>query len=122
MMFLFFFWGVGGVFSMLGCSRGVGPDCGVQRLSYVVEPAHDGAPCMFDEPLLLYWSDEGITASIWDKETNVWIYHTYGWLEVDKAPGDGEATYGIFEGGFFFPGVCPIVWNASAAVESAHED
>ena len=94
--------------------------CGGRTLSYVAEPTSSGAPCMFDQPLLLYWSVEGITASIRDG-LGEWIYYTYTWEEIGVDPSVGGTSYGIVDDGFFFPGPCQVYWRPPDVQQSGHE-
>lgn len=79
------------------------------RLSYVTKPMTNGTRCMYDRPGLLYWSSQGLTATVLSK--GQWVYHTYTWDYIGIEPSAGEVSYGINNGRLIFPGDQRAIWT-----------
>ena len=79
------------------------------QLSYVAKPMANGTRCMYDRPGLLYWSSQGLTATVLSK--GQWVYHTYTWEFIGTEPSAGEASYGVDGGRLIFPGDRRAIWT-----------
>lgn len=79
------------------------------RLSYVAKPMTNGTRCMYDRPGLLYWSSQGLTATVLSK--GQWVYHTYTWDYIGIELSAGEVFYGINNGRLIFPGDLRAIWT-----------